>query len=117
MSTRDCHIYKLWGSIVHVHMLAWFNANWLCFLSLVSMGQLIKQAIADETKSGQACKAYVLKKTMGMWYKYIRTINNGYVVHEYQDNYNNNLSAIISGGSIVAGTFAMPHTAQTVILY
>jgi hypothetical protein len=29
------------------------------------MGKLIKQAIADETKIGHACKPYVEKKMMG----------------------------------------------------
>ena len=31
----------------------------------VSMGQLLKQAVAEESKIGQACKPYVEKKMMG----------------------------------------------------
>ena len=37
------------------------------FNILVSMGKLIKQAIADETKSGLACKPYVEKEMLGMY--------------------------------------------------
>ena len=57
-------------------MFYWINQNelmWLeiqisnikCLMFTVSMGRLIKQAIADETKSGHACKPYVEKSMLG----------------------------------------------------
>ena len=41
------------------------NSNFVPLLIAVSSGSLVKQAIADDTKSGQAAKAYIEKSMMG----------------------------------------------------
>lgn len=41
------------------------NSNFVPLLIAVSSGSLVKQAIADDTKSGQAARAYIEKSMMG----------------------------------------------------
>ena len=41
------------------------SSNFVPLLIAVSSGSLVKQAIADDTKSGQAARAYIEKSMMG----------------------------------------------------
>ena len=53
------------GHLMILFTLIHCNSNFVPLLIAVSSGSLVKQAIADDTKPGQAAKAYIEKSMMG----------------------------------------------------